>query len=116
MTKTCIMCKCPLINRTLNTKYCADCKKEVKREWSRIDYKKNRSTYDEWYKNNKDKVRIGRTKIEQRRRNNLSDRYIKRLLREKSGFTTDQIKDNPELIETKRIIIKTKRLCKTSQS
>ena len=40
----------------------------------------------------------------------LKDFYIKRNLKSK-GFTKEQI--TPELIEVQRIIIKTKRLCKT---
>lgn len=43
---------------------------------------------------------------------NLTDCYIKQTLK-LSGFTTEQINENPELIEVKRLIIKTKRLCKT---
>jgi hypothetical protein len=45
----------------------------------------------------------------------LSETYIKKQLK-KEGYTDGQMKQYPELIEIKRIIIKTKRLCKTSSS
>lgn len=40
------------------------------------------------------------------------DWYIKSALKKK-GFTREQIAQNPELINIQRIIIQTKRLCKT---
>lgn len=43
----------------------------------------------------------------------LDDKYIIKQLRADMGLTTKTIKEYPELIEVKRIIIKTKRLCKT---
>ena len=61
-----------------------------------------------WDKNNKDKkLEIGRRLI-----SNLSDGYVKQKLRAK-GFCSEEIEDNPELVEVHKIIIKTKRLCKT---
>lgn len=52
----------------------------------------------------------GRKKVEY-----ISDRYLKELLKQR-GFSIDQINNNYEIIETIKIIIKTKRLCKTSQN
>jgi hypothetical protein len=46
---------------------------------------------------------------------NLDLIYVKGLLRRK-GFSTAVINANPELIEVQKIILKTKRLCKTSQN
>lgn len=46
-----------------------------------------------------------------RKSNELLDGYIKTLLASE-GFPRESIKQNPELIETKRLIIKTKRLLK----
>jgi len=45
----------------------------------------------------------------------LSDVYVKSCLKY-SGFSKKEIESNPELIEIKRLIIKTKRLCKTLQN
>jgi len=52
--------------------------------------------------------------LEANRRENVTDRYVSKLLREKNGFTIEQLKNNPSLLEIKRLIIKTKRICKTS--
>jgi hypothetical protein len=46
---------------------------------------------------------------------NLIPSYLKAKLKQK-GFTNEQITNNPELIEVQKLIIKTKRLCKTSQN
>lgn len=54
----------------------------------------------------------------ERKRNeteSLTDNYIKRQLR-KDGFSRKEINEYPELIKTKRNILKIKRLCKTSQN
>lgn len=46
----------------------------------------------------------------------MSDFYIKDNLKRKMGFTSEEIERHPELIEIKKIIIQTKRLCKKSQN
>ena len=52
-----------------------------------------------------------------RMRKNLSDKYIISLIRDNNrGLSAPQIRQFPELIELQRLIIKTKRLCKTSNS
>lgn len=45
----------------------------------------------------------------------LTDRYMRKHLL-KLGYTRQHIRKHPELIETHRIIIKTKRLCKTLEN
>ena len=50
-----------------------------------------------------------------RLRKGFPEYYIKQQLRSR-GFTKQQIIDNPEIIEVQRLMIKTKRLCKTSQN
>jgi hypothetical protein len=60
--------------------------------------------------------RLETTKIKQRKETeNLSFNYLRDTLRKK-GFTLDQIKTNKELTEVQKLIIKTKRLCKTLQN
>jgi hypothetical protein len=83
-----------------------------------------------FYENNKDKIRIRIKEIRnqnrelynstqkervKRLRKGLPEYYIKQQLRSK-GFTKQQIIDNPEIIEVQRLMIKTKRLCKTLQN
>lgn len=46
---------------------------------------------------------------------NLNDCIINKALK-RTGFSENDIKENPELIEIRKIIIKTKRLCKTSKN
>lgn len=62
-----------------------------------------------WRKNNPEKVREEKNKITE----TLKGSYVKRGLI-KQGFPKDQI--TTELIEVQRLIIKTKRLCKTLQN
>lgn len=57
---------------------------------------------------NPEKYRGYRAKL----REKLSTGYVKDRLR-RNGFTLKQIEQNPELINIQRIIIQTKRLCKT---
>lgn len=106
----CLKCGCSLIGRQLLAKYCKDCKSEIKKEWKRESYKRNIDTLIKYNSENRDLINKKNAIREFERRENLTDRYITKLLREKSGFTVDQLKNNPELIEIKRLIIKTKRL------
>lgn len=46
----------------------------------------------------------------------LSDNYIVTQLSQNSNLDRETIRQYPELIETKRLIIQTKRLCKTSSN
>ena len=82
----------------------------------RNSYYKNRDERLEkrkkWYEENKE---YSKDKIRKRNKINIDKLncvYIKKRLKDK-GFTKEQI--TPELIEVQKIIIKTKRLCKTSQ-
>ena len=54
-------------------------------------------------------------KHQQKRRDELRKSYIVNQL-EGKGFSREYIYSNPELIEVQRILIKTKRLCKTLKS
>ena len=88
---------------------CKGCKKERQKEY----YKENAEQIKEYQKEyaKKNAERIKEHKKEYRK--NLSDGYIKQEFKHQ-GYPPNQI--TPELIEVKRLIIKTKRLCKTSQS
>jgi hypothetical protein len=68
-----------------------------------------------WFLKNEEKIKaynrnFGRINIEK-----LSDGYVRQILIDK-GFTKEQLNNNKEIIETQKIIIKTKRLCKTLQN
>jgi|688.fasta_scaffold1186193_2 hypothetical protein len=73
-------------------------------------YKKYKKLYDQKdiVKENR-KIRITKDTV------NLKEYYLKNKLKQK-GFTNEQIKNNPELLEIQKLIIKTIRLCKTSQN
>ena len=84
-------------------------------KWS-LTYKKNnpeklKESKRKYKKNNPEKLK----EINTNQCKYIKTNYAKALLRS-SGFTTEQINENPELIEVKKLIIKTKRLCKTSQT
>ena len=106
----CLKCGCSLIGRQLLARYCKNCKSEIKKEWKRESYKRNINTVIKYNLKNRDSINKKNAIREFERRKNLTDRYITKLLREKSGFTVNQLKNNPELIQIKRLIIKTKRL------
>lgn len=112
----CLSCKAPLIGYMLNSKYCQSCKEEIRRVWKKNDYTKNRTTRLHYYKVNSIEVN-GKNRIrEQRRREEVTDRYVTKLLREKHGFTPEQLRDHPQIVEVKRLILKIKRACRTSQN
>lgn len=54
-------------------------------------------------------------KLEREYTENLTERYMKKHLK-KLGYSTEDIKKYPELIDTYKLIIKTKRLCKSQTS
>lgn len=91
--------------------------KKSKLKWDRTNKEKKKCTYEKWRKSNIEKLNEKNTIW---RKNNPGkvidyDFYYIQLLKD-SGFTTEQINENPELIEIKKLIIKTKRLCKTLQT
>jgi hypothetical protein len=111
----CLKCKCSLIGMSLLANYCLTCKKEVRKQWKRESYKRCVQTYKNYFQKNKQNINNNNRKLELDRREKLADRYIKKLLIEKSGFKIDQLNQHPEIIQTKRLIIQTQRLWKTSQ-
>lgn len=82
--------------------------KERKKEWLLNNPGKDKESRNKWKCKNPEKVKEN----SKNQRKSLNTCYIKKTLK-LSGFTTEQINENPELIEVKRLIIKTKRLCKT---
>lgn len=73
-------------------------------KWKQENPKKVKATKEKYRNGNKGKI----AKYELTQTTNLSDNYVKNKLRQ-SGFSTEQLNENPELIEVKRIIIKIKR-------
>jgi hypothetical protein len=113
----CRRCGTSLFDRILIAKYCPTCKKKEKNEvWNKNDYIKNKKTYQDYNKKNREKINLRDSKKEKAKREQIADRYVSKLLREKNGYTVAQLKENPELLEIKRILIQTKRLCKTSKN
>jgi len=100
--------------------------REISAKWSKNNPEKKGIIRKRWCENNPEKKTaisfkswiLNKEKILERSRmrtDNLSDRYIKELLIA-NGLSREQIESNTELIEVKRLIIKTKRLCRTSQN
>lgn len=89
--------------------------KEKKRFYARRYRDKNLKKCKEklsfWRLNNKEHImNYGKNKCK-----NLENSYIiSNMVRD--GFKSSFLKSNPKLIETKKLIIKTKRLCRTSQN
>lgn len=112
----CLICKIPLIGHMLNRKYCDTCKPEIRKVWKNNDYIRNKSTYLQYYQENKEEIMKKEAVRNQKRRDEVADTYVRKLLREKHGYTIEQIKENPEIVEVKKIILKIKRVCKTSKT
>ena len=91
--------------------HCKKCSSIITKKWKDNNIEKAKES-DKKYKI-KNKLKISEYYINQRKYIDIN--YAKRMLRQ-SGFTTEQINENPELIEVKRLIVKTKRLCKTLQN
>lgn len=109
----CNKCGCSLAGRPLNTKFCEICFIDIKKQVKRESYARCILTYQEYNKKHREVINEKYKKREKLKREDLADRYLIKLLIEKNGFSSDQVKENPELIELKKIILKTKRLCKT---
>lgn len=76
---------------------------------------KTRKESRERYNNNKEFLLKQTSEKQKYYAENLHDAYMKQHLR-KLGYTNEQIMNYPEIKETIKIIIKTKRLCKTSRN
>lgn len=85
---------------------------QIKRKWRVNNSEKVKIIEKNWRKNNPEKVKNYNTIQRRKERDNCSNYYISKLLVEQ-GFCKKDI--TAELMEVKKLIIKTKRLCKTSQ-
>lgn len=95
---------------------CKSCKKKYERERRKIARVNGSSTEKEyaafWRAKNPNLVKNYKRKQAMSERQYLKVRYVKKKLK-RIGFDGEQIAQNPELINIQRIIIQTKRLCKT---
>ena len=80
---------------------------------NKLNYRKRHPEKDKEYARNNPE--ISRTKSK-KGREELTDNYIAGRLTYNTNLTCSDVRKHPELIEVKRQIIKTKRLCKTSQN
>jgi hypothetical protein len=86
---------------------------------------------DKWRKENKKELKVKKAKYrlknieyikskkpieDKKAREELQDNYVISQITKRSNLTSKEVRKYPELIEAKRIIIKTKRLCRTSQN
>ena len=94
--------------REMKNKWVSDNREKsraIKHKWERANIEKVKIKNEKWKRDNPDKVNAARKK----RRLKCVDSYIRDILIE-HGFPKDQI--TPEIIELKRMIIKTKRKIK----
>lgn len=105
-----------LRNKYRIANYCKECSKKVSNVNSKKNYKENRKKKLEYAANyrltNKERISRKRNFYRQRHRANLQDCYVRELLVTRHNFTTDILNDNPELIESRRLIIRIKRKLK----
>ena len=110
----CKICGISLELKQSGAFYCDIHRHQTKLEYKRESYKRNIETVEKYNIENKEKIRTYQREKEQQRRDNFSDRYVVKILVEKDGFNRELI--NNDILETKRLILKTKRLCKTSKT
>lgn len=65
---------------------------------------------------NKDKAKLKVPFYSKKARTELQDHYVISQITRRSNLKSKDVRKHPELIEAKRLLIKTKRLCKTSQN
>lgn len=100
--------KCKICKNNTNKTYRLENSMEIKStklKWYLANKEKTKQTCDNWKSNNIEKVK----KYRQKTIKDLHNCYIKRVLYQ-HGFKNNQI--TPELIELKRITLKTTRLCR----
>ena len=94
--------------------------KEYQKTEKRKEYIKNYTKSDVFLQyqrehNKKPHIKAKNRLSDKKQKLDLIPSYLKSKLKQK-GFTNEQIKNNPELLEIQKILIKTIRLCKTSQN
>jgi len=77
---------------------------------------KVRSWKKQWIKNNYEKWILEKRQCEYRNRLLLGDRYMRHKLKMNLNFSTNDIKQHPELIKIQRNLTKIQTLCKTLQN
>lgn len=120
------------------TKDWFDKNKDYKKKWRKENPEKVKEENlrakprtDEWRKENKKTLKEKKAKYrlknieyikskkpdeEKKAREELQDNYVISQITKRSNLTSKDVRKYPELIEIKRLIIKTKRLCRTSQN
>jgi len=101
-------------------------KNKIAKKWRKNNPEKERLRRKKWRKNNPEKIRLKKKKWredypekakaksrrkQQKQRNNVTDVYVKCLIKASTGLKRDEIPK--EMIETKRLILKLKRELKT---
>ena len=107
-------------NKYRTSNYCKPCSRLVSNINAKKNYKENKVEKLEYAKEyraaNQEKIKAIRPKYRKRQINELQNCYVRELLISKSKFSPEFIKDNPEVLETKRLQIKLKRKIKTKQN
>jgi len=78
-------------------------------KWREANKERESENARKWRETNKEKEKARLIKLKALNVKELRDYYVKQILRQQ-GFKSEQI--TPELIELKRITLKTKRLCR----
>jgi len=109
-----------------NKEYVSEYRKKYKIEnsekiklWKKIWDKNNKEHCLQYKKDNpqpKTKTREWQNKTDKKMREELKDCYVIYTLSKRTGQNAKFLRQYPDLIETQRLIIKTQRLCKTSQN
>lgn len=90
--------------------------KKYRKKYKAENPEKIKEISKNWNAANKQKIRTLQRERNKKGRLSLDDRYVMTCLKSTSNFTFSELRKHPELIEAQRLIIKTKRLCRTSQS
>lgn len=85
------------------------CKKQYQKRKDDPKYKEYRKKYWRENEEQRNKHRVIATKHHEKRRDNLTDKYIIQQLKQKTGLSSEDVLKAPDLIELKRLSIKLKR-------
>lgn len=102
--------QCKQCDYEYHKKYCQTHRSEMCQYVKKNGQKNNYKHQKEYHKNNpNNRIEMIKNGVD-----SLNDRYVKSTLKH-SGFSREMLESNPEIVEVKRLLIKTRRLCKTSQ-
>lgn len=97
--------------------YCKECSRETSKERALKGYYKNRTKRLDYAKEyrikNKEKIKSKQSFYKKKKVDELQNCYLRELLQKRNKVSKEMIELNPEILETKRLLLKINRKLKT---